>query len=208
VEPQTEHSWPGILLAHFACLLLQLNREDHGFYLIERIFKSVWMKGARVFNHPLAWDCNNNLPCGPGQDRHLSAMSVWHAFESLHGVLMDAAEHVLWIRPHLPRGVRYLSVPLFSPAGLSWIRLEEKGSARSVVEIQLAFRDPVLLREIVMRPLHLAAECEARCFTAQGALETSLHLGDEAGERLLHLRLARPEVVQGTLTITLAASRH
>ncbi len=208
MEPQTEHSWPGILLAHFACLLLQLNREDHGFYLIERIFKSVWMKGARVFNHPLAWDCNTNTPFGPNQDRHLSAMSVWHAFESLHGVLMDAAGHVLWIRPHLPRGVRYLSVPLFSPSGLSWIRLEEKGSSRSVVEIQLAFRDPVLLREIIMRPLHLSAQCEARCVTDRGALETSLHLGDEAGERLLHLRLARPEVVQGTLTITLATSRH
>lgn len=208
VEPQTEQSWPGILLAHLACLLLQLNREDHGFYLIERIFKSVWMKGARAFNHPLAWDCNANAPCGPAQDRHLSALTVWHAFESLHGVMMDAAEHVLWIRPHLPRGVRFLSVPLFSPTGLSWVRLEEKGSTRSVVEMQLAFRDPVLLREIVMRPLHLATRCEARCLTTRGVLETSLHVGDEEGERLLHIRLSRPEVVQGTLAITLTPAQR
>jgi hypothetical protein len=166
------------------------------------------MKGARAFNHPLAWDCNANAPCGPAQDRHLSALTVWHAFESLHGVMMDAAEHVLWIRPHLPRGVRFLSVPLFSPTGLSWVRLEEKGSTRSVVEIQLAFRDPVLLREIVMRPLHLATRCEARCLTTRGVLETSLHVGDEEGERLLHIRLSRPEVVQGTLAITLTPAQR
>ena len=45
----------------------------------------------RAFNHPL-WTATQTRA---GPDRHLSALTVWHAFESLHGVMMDAAEHVL-----------------------------------------------------------------------------------------------------------------
>ena len=110
--------------------------------------------------------------------------------------MMDAASTCSGYGRIFP-GRPFSECALFSPHGLSWVRPEEKGSTRSVVEMQLAFRDPVL-PEIVMRPLHLATRCEARCLTTRGVLETSLHVGDEEGERLLHIRLSRPEVVQGT----------
>ncbi len=207
VEPHTEHGWPGMCLAHFACLLLETGRADHGFYMIERIFKCVWMKGARAFNHPLSWDCNANVPRGRAQDRHMSALSVWHAYETLHGVFMDEAGHELRIRPRLPKGVRFLNVPLFTPTGLSWIRLEEKSDPQHAVEIQVHFRQPVLLHRILLTPLCAFEGCTVSCRTNSGELEASVNLCEEKGEPLFQVRLAHPAVVQGPLVITLAPAR-
>ncbi len=206
-EPHTEHGWPGIYLAHFACLLLHCGRPDHGLYMIERIFKCVWMRGARAFNHPLSWDCNTNEPRGRAQDRNMSALSVWHAYESLHGVFMDAAAHVLWIRPHLPKGVRFLNVPLFSPTGPSWVRLHEKTGRPHGLEIQLTFHQSVLLNEIVTNPLHASKECHVECATERQRLETSVARVIENAEPQLRIRLVSPAVVHGTLTVILSIER-
>ncbi|MFO7973081.1 MAG: GH116 family glycosyl hydrolase [Candidatus Hydrogenedentota bacterium] len=206
-DPHTEHGWPGIYLAHFACLLLQQGRPDHGLYMIERIFKCVWMKGARAFNHPLSWDCNANKPRGWGQDRHMSALSVWHAFEALHGIFMDAADHVLWIRPHLPKGVHFLNVPLFSPSGPSWVRLEEKTSQPNTMRVQLGFQQSVLLHKIMLRPTPGAERYEVACSTDREELETSVESVEKESQQLLHVRLVRPAVVHGALTITVSSTR-
>ena len=205
-DPYTEHGWPGMYLAHFACLLLQHKRPDHGFYMIERIFKCVWMKGARAFNHPLSWDCNANKPRDRGQDRHMSALSVWHAFETLHGVFMDAAEHVLWIRPHLPKGVHFLHVPLFSPSGPSWVRLEEDAAQLGAMRVQLGFQQPVLLHEIRLGASRTAHRYEVTCSSDGEKWKTSVERVEEKGEQRLHVRLSRPAVVHGTLSITVSAA--
>ncbi|MEA3365157.1 MAG: GH116 family glycosyl hydrolase, partial [Candidatus Hydrogenedentes bacterium] len=204
-DPHTEHGWPGMYLAHFACLLLQRGRPDHGFYMIERIFKSVWMKGARAFNHPLSWDCNANKPQGRGQDRHMSALSVWYAFEALHGIFMDAADHVLWIRPQLPKGVHSLSVPLFSASGPAWMRLEEGTSRPYTMRVQLGFQQSVLLHEIMLKKPDGAESYEVTCSTDEGELTISVESVEEKGEQLVHVRLVRPVVVHGALSVTLSS---
>jgi hypothetical protein len=120
---------------------------------------------------------------------------------------MDAAEHVLWVRPHLPKGVRFLNVPLFSPAGPSWVRLEVQSERPHAVEIHLSFQQPLLLHEIVTNPLHPSGQCEVRCLKDNQILETSLERDDSSGEPLLRVRLARPAVVQGTLMMTVIPGR-
>ncbi|HQM50346.1 MAG TPA: GH116 family glycosyl-hydrolase [Candidatus Hydrogenedentes bacterium] len=204
-DPYSEHGWPGMTLAHFACLLLQSGRPDHGLYMIKNIFRCVWMKGARAFNHPLSWDCNANKPRDRGQDRHMTALSVWHAYESLHGVFMDALEHVLWVRPHLPKGVRFLNVPLFSPAGLSWVRMEKEASPSNKTQVQLLFQQSVLLNKIVLGAELASMPCEVTCLTDTEAVEASIDRAEGKGEQLLHVRLIRPTVVQGMLSIVISS---
>ena len=145
-KPNVEKCWHGLALAHYACLQIAHGQADRGLRAIQKMYEHIHVARGRSFNQPLWWD---TAPEGEESDfleRHTSSLSVWHLLYALAGFQLNVPDQILWIRPHLPRGVFSLNVPLFTPVCQGWLRFVETAEGPYRQEVQVSLDSPILIR--------------------------------------------------------------
>jgi uncharacterized protein (DUF608 family) len=202
-DPRADLAWPTIDATHYACLLMAHGRGNEALRAVEKIYTNIHVKGGRTFNQPLYWDPAKNQTCGVEMDRHVGASSLWHVLYALQGFLLDAGEHTLWVRPNLPGGVHYLSVPVFTPVCFGWLSFQE-GEAngyRQVVKIK--FDESVLLHKIMLRAPQSAMPLNVSLTTPEGPHSVQHSVRADGGSLSVEIVLENPLVLCQGMQITL-----
>ena len=120
-------------MAHAGSLLVHRDRVTVGLKLIERMLS----RCERVH--------------GAGRRQRTSSLAVWHVFQAIHGVTLNMARQQLRVLPHLPPEVQYLSTPVFTPAGLCWLKYHSDPGPPFRQRIHVSFDSPTNIASILVR---------------------------------------------------------
>ncbi len=197
-------SWPALHVTHYACLEICHGDPDRGFHSVQKTFQTIHVKHGRTFNQPLCWNLNTDSPDGWGTDRHMSSPSVWHVLYAIEGFLLNVPQQQLWLRPHLPKGVHFLSAPLFSPVTFGWLTFretDEKGVYRQNVHV--SFDSPVQIQTVILRVPGPVEEVAIKSEGPEGFGILAHNFGYHGHERLLELQLKQPVALTTPLLISI-----
>ncbi|MBN2307583.1 MAG: hypothetical protein JXR94_01350 [Candidatus Hydrogenedentes bacterium] len=206
-RPDLPASWPAFAMTHYCCLLMSHGYPDRALYVVQKACKNIHARRGRAFNQPFGWDLDANDACGWGAERHMGAPSVWHVLYALQGFFLNMAEQALWLRPHLPRGVHYLSTPLFTPVCLGWVKFREEERDGYQQRVEISFDSPIGLKTIVLRVPDAVAQVQVHCVSSEGVERTKHLFGRDGPDRLLEILPERPITVSSPLVITVTQTQ-
>jgi len=171
---------------------------------LERVLKNPKYQ----FNQPFCWDTAKNVPTGPGQDRHMSSLAIWHALYALQGCFLSVPDQLLYITPNLPKGLNYLDVPIVTPVSLGWLTYEVYESDGYLETAKLSFESPIQVRLIVLR-VPISIDSVSVYMQCDGDVSKSKH-HIEKGNRLntVYIDLNTSLLVQDSITVSVFDSLY
>jgi non-lysosomal glucosylceramidase len=195
-------TWPALHISHYACLEITRGLPDKGLAAVQKVHKNIHVQKGRAFDQPLCWNLQNNEPQGWGRDRHFCAPSVWHVLYALQGFFLNVPEQQLWVRPHLPRGVKALSAPLVTPSGFGWLSFKEETEPGAYKQVtRVSFESPVSVQTLVLRVPHEVGRISV---DATGPVGTALRghgFGFDGNEKLVEIQLEQVVTITEPLQI-------
>jgi non-lysosomal glucosylceramidase len=203
-DPQTGRSWPAFAATHYASLQIHYGRVDGGLSAVEKNCKNMHDSRDRTFNQPLSWDLDRNEACGWGGDRHFGSTSIWHVLYAVEGFLLDVPSHTLWLHPNLPKGVRSLSAPLFTPESLGWLRFEECKEGAYWQRVEISFDSPLHVLRVVLRVPKEVSDVSVECISQEGVEAVDHVVGLAGNQRLVEVIAPKPIVIGASLIIALS----
>ena len=200
-------TWPHLYTAYYSNLLIYRGKVDRGLHFVQKIYQQVHVAQNVPFDQPFEWRISSNSP-GPGlASRYVGSTSVWHVLYALQGFYMNLPEKTIWIRPNLPKNVRHLSAPLFTPSCFGWLTYKEDTDGGYSQTIELSFDSPVHAKIIVLRIPPWVEEVSVRCESTAGEETTRHILGYDGADHLVEIQAQRPIVVGNSLKLTVNGTR-
>ena len=197
-------SWPAFHATHYVCLELCHGDADRALESVRSTYESIHIRKGRAFNQPLCWDLRADGPTGWGRDRHMSPPSSWHVLYALQGFLLNVPDRLLWLRPHLPRGVYSLSAPLFTPLCFGWLRFGETlDDGRYRQAVRISFDSPVQVETLVLRVPEQVQEVRVRTAGPEGCTRHKHNFGYDGRERLVEIQFGKPITITEPLQVEL-----
>ena len=148
---ETSLSWPYLGTVPLAAALIQQGDAQQGLDLLKTVFRTIHHERRRMFNAPLTWHTETNEPTGPGQDRHIGPLAMWHTLYALEGFFLNVPEERLHVAPNLPGNVDYLRAPIFTPVCLGELIYHVTREGGYQQSIKVSFANPVTIRKIYLR---------------------------------------------------------
>ncbi|MBI4557133.1 MAG: hypothetical protein HY706_06070 [Candidatus Hydrogenedentes bacterium] len=202
VPPNADWGWPSFSATHYASLLMYQGRTDRGLYAIQKMYKNVHAKAGLIFNQPLMWDLDRNLPCGWGQERHAGSLAIWHVLYALQGFYLNLPEQTLWVCPNLPKGVYSLSTPLFTPACFGWLRFREQPSRVYHQQLRISFDSPIQVKTLVLRAPEHIENVAVKCISQAGEEKIEHYMGSDGRRRLIEIIPEKPIMIGSALDVS------
>lgn len=143
-----DSAWPNLTVAYYACPQITHESADRGFDTLKTIYQGMHVRRKRGFNQSLMWDPIQDDAVGPLQDRHMSALSIWHTLFALEGFWLSVPERRLVIAPRLPEGVNHLAAPLFTPVAFGWLTYHVQNTPAYRQRLTVNFDSPVFIETI------------------------------------------------------------
>lgn len=201
-------SWPAFHITHYACLEITRGMPERGLHSVEKTYNTLHVRHGRTFNQPLWWDLVNDTSRGWGNDRHMSAPSVWHVLFALQGFVLNVPDQELWLRPHLPTGVHSLDTPLFTPISFGWFRFverDEQGVYRQ--HINVSFDSPITINTLVLRVPREVMGVQIQTRGPEGCNRFTHRFGNDGREKLLEIQFESPLNIQEPLQVLLTQTQ-
>jgi uncharacterized protein (DUF608 family) len=193
-------SWPAFHITHYSCLEITHGDPQRGLQSVKRARDRI-VKRGRIYNQPLCWNLEENLPENWGQHRHFGALAWWHVFHALQGFLLNIPDQILCLCPNLPRDMQELRVPLLSPVSFGWLNFWEEEAGGYSQRLEISFDSPVSVRTLVLRIPPNASEVVVKCLGPDGLVTVDHDTKLEGNRRTLRIRPRVELTIQETITI-------
>jgi hypothetical protein len=115
-------------------------------------------------------------------------LALWNVPYAMTGLLYDAPNEELWLRPKTPGMQGAWMLPLATPQGLGQCRRLPHDN-RLIYEI--SFDSPVQLRSLILLVDELAEPSEATCEGPDGSEDPAVAFGDDGDEKLVEIVFGR-----------------
>ena len=202
-EAGVERGQPGLSAAYFASPLIYFGSAERGVSMLNLFNQSVVVQRQRTFDQPLWWDLAQNDGCGWGNERHMSCLSVWYTLFAIQGFFLDVPEKTVYVAPNLPKGIKTLNTPIFTPLCLGRLKYEERKTGAYRQMVKLSFDSPVHVREIQLRtPKQIPNAVSQILVDGEVCERTQENILDE-DSYIVHITLTQELRVQQSLSIRL-----
>jgi uncharacterized protein (DUF608 family) len=175
------------VMAHAGCLLIYRDRVELGLKLIS------WLLQSCEKVH------------GAARRQRSSSLAVWHVLHAVHGTTLVMPRQQLRVIPHLPPNIQFMATPVFTPAGLCWLKYKVETGQGHRQRFHIQFDSPANILSVLMRVPEETMRVRALCEVPDGPLPCRVEILPGSGERFVLITLEREQYVSSAFSVDLLA---